>query len=1272
MNKKLTNLLGIFLLAVLIFTFIGHALQKQPVGSNSLLSLNVSDLAVGQVNSLNSKRDTLYLNGIWQFVPELSSGSQPPRAGWGEIWVPGDWRQENQSDAPGLAKRGTGPEWEDFNSQELSKAWYQRQIDIPAGWNGRQILIDLGRVSTDAVVYVNGIKCGGVDWPYGAVDITKAVTPGRSATLSILVVAATDEQEKTVIMGPTETYKTKANLASRGLIGEVRLLSFPKGPHVSDLFVQTSTRKGAIALDIELKGVTQAGTAELTALMLDESGKVERQFTTKAQVQARSEQTLKVQWNWSRPRLWDIGQPNLYTLRLRVQGAGIDDEYDQKFGFREFWIEGRKFYLNGTELRLRPMLLEEEWRGWGPGIPEVADRMIDGYFWAGFNIAQLWPWNHDERGRWHFRELFAERADLKGFPLIAAALDATAKSYADNWDKSTGKQAWEPRMVMDLRRYRNHPSILIWGSSPNFFGHSDDQNPRRLGKKKLEGTINQVEDDRMKRLIPVGDNVAATIQKYDPTRPVLLHQGGAAGDIYALNNYLNLIPLQEREEWLSEWSQHGDMPYMAVEFGTPLHTTMMRGRNGFIGSITSEPWMTEFSAIYFGKEAYQLETPAYRQKVRELFVQDQKYQGWNGTRELNFAPAFQKLQQLFSTNTWRSWRTFGISGGMIPWNQGHGWEISDAGRETVGIGKFEPGRRGPYLEKVSKSMWYQYQPQAYTIYPGGQAILKNNGPTLAWIAGAKDEFVAKDHSWEAGQKLQKQVVLLNDTRTKQEFSLNWQVLVGGQKVGDGSKSGTIAPAGTLFLPVEVSLPDRFDRKVDGEVKLTARIGQFNQEDRFAFRVFPKLSKATGTVTVFDPVGKTTAMLKQLGYTVVPWDGAATASLLVIGREAFSANLGKLPGDLEAFVRNGGRAIAFTQNPSWLRKTLGFRVAPHLSRRVFPVGEAHPALGGLDGEDLRDWRGESTLVEAYPDTLMLREHPYKRYGWHWGNRGAVASASVEKPHRSAWRPILESEFDLAYSPLMELDYGKGRLILTTLDLEDHAPLDAGAAKLAQQVIQYAAGAPLSPKATQVIFLGSEEEGKKLDALGVIYQRAQMLDQKAQLAIIGAEVNLSDGELRSFLQGGRKVFFLPRRSASGVLGVSLQEVKEFGGSLKVPQWPEVAGLSASDLRSRSFYKTWLIKSGGEVGAEGLLSRVKVGSGVAIFSQIDPDALNADQKTYFRFTRWRQTRATAQVLANLGASFKGDGNFFKLTPNPDFYHPDYRKDPELGDNPYRYYRW
>jgi hypothetical protein len=49
------------------------------------------------------------------------------------------------------------------------------------------------------------------------------------------------------------------------------------------------------------------------------------------------------------------------------------------------------------------------------------------------------------------------------------------------------------------------------------------------------------------------------------------------------------------------------------------------------------------------------------------------------------------------------------------------------------------------------------------------------------------------------------------------------------------------------------------------------------------------------------------------------------------------------------------------------------------------------------------------------------------------------------------------------------------------------------------------------------------------------------------------------------------------------------------------------------------------------------------VAIFCQVDPDRFHADEKTYFHYTRWRSTRAVAQLLANLGASFPVDSRIF-----------------------------
>ena len=227
------------------------------------------------------------------------------------------------------------------------------------------------------------------------------------------------------------------------------------------------------------------------------------------------------------------------------------------------------------------------------------------------------------------------------------------------------------------------------------------------------------------------------------------------------------------------------------------------------------------------------------------------------------------------------------------------------------------------------------------------------------------------------------------------------------------------------------------------------------------------------------------------------------------------------------MRAGGRAMICAQDPQWMTQALGWRVCPHVSRRVFPM--ISPFTRALDADDLRDWAGNSTLIEPYPkyEGEYLRgnerEQPYA--GWHWGNRGAVTSAAIEKPHRSGWRPLLECEFDMAYTPLMVLDYGNGRLIVCTLDLEDCVAPDPAARRVAGCIIDYALHAPLSPRLGKVVYLGGAEDAAWLDRIGVDYQRSATLDTSADLLLVGRGTEIDVPALTAYLENGGRVFFLP---------------------------------------------------------------------------------------------------------------------------------------------------
>ncbi len=1209
----------------------------------------------------NAKRSHASLDGIWRFTPARVGEAGPPKLGWGFINVPGSWAGWQDEDRSAnlvvstrlrspVVIRGTGPQWDQYeDGSRVVSAWYKRQVQIPANWDGCGISLRFDRVCTDGMAFVNGKECGQVPWPWGSVDITRAVTPGKTAEICVLVAAIADSEMvghfwQNAFMAVTYS---AARLKTRGLTGSVYLESRSSDACVSDIFIRTSTRKKNVSLDVDLSGLKQAGQVHFVAEMLNGKGEVEENFAADAGVEAKPAQTVTVSWPWTSPRLWDVDQPELYTLRLTVTGAGMDDQFSQEFGFREFWIEGRQFYLNGTVIHLRQPCFHN-----GP-LGEVGD-----------NFSELGTWNPDTRGDDSDAGTELDRADHKGYLTAVYVLDANRymRDPSGNFIWKQNQQRALERAAVWIRHYRKHPSAVMWISGANFFNNAVDMDPRHVGRHGWAAS-----DKRWQELLANAGEMFAEIKKLDPTRVYYSHEGSDTGDLHSANCYLDILPLQEREEWLSAWAENGEMPITMTEFGTPVECTFLRGRDGFGTNITSEPLLTEFTAIYFGVDAYTKEGTEYRQYLHDQFLGGTLYKSFQD--HLDPFPDNHMIQDLFRTNTWRSWRTAGLPGGLRTWS----WVQDD-------------------LKEV-------------------------NFPTLAWIAGHPEAYTAKDHHFNAGQKFEKQIVLINDMRQPQTFRATWIATVGGNTVGKGELRGKLAISEIRKIPIEIQAPQlNVGSKADGQITLTATIGEATHHDNFAFRVFGAYQAAGERIAIVDPDGLTSKMLTDLGYALHAWKDAAP--LVVIGRNGLKDDPA-LAARLEPYVRAGGRALIFAQDPAWMAAALGWRVCPNVVRRVFPVPNS-PFAQEIDANDLRDWTGSSKLIAACPEYVgdyhrgNEGEQPYA--GWHWGNRGGVTSAAIEKPHRSGWTPLLECEFDLAYLPLMELNYGNGRLIVCTLDLEDHVAQDPAARLMAKRVVDYAQHGPLAPRVNKVVYIGSAAGAAWLDRVGVVYQHSDKLDADIGLVLVGPDASLNTAGLNTYLEQGGRAFFLPCAQAHGWLGTQLTAVAgDFAGSLSVPDWPEAKGLSASDLRWRTFLDrpAWILSGGTKIGAGGLLGRKTVGKGVAIFCQVDPDRFDADEKTYFRYTRWRTTRAVAQLLANLRASFAVDNRVFQprqtiLNPNPmwlgpngdrsghdceppipdrllslpptampegaevGYYHPDYRTDFPMGDNPYRYYRF
>jgi beta-galactosidase len=1039
---------------------------------------------------------------------------------------------------------------------------------------------------------------------------------------------------------------SKATLATRGITGDVILHRRPQGMHISDVFVKTSVRRSSIEPEIEVSGIVAVPSLQIINRVFDEKGKVVKTFSQKATLSSTAAlQVFNTDSYWQNPKFWDLDQPQMYQLHtLIISNGKLIDEYVQEFGFREFWIEGKNFYLNGTRINLRPTLDPP-----GDGMGELIAASIDGIRNAGFNFAELWPTNFDQRGEIRdWREVMAA-ADKKGFLLSGVALPFSFyivdHTFAHTWEKPGVKETWEQRMVYELRKQRNHPSVIMWGSSANFFGHAQDQNPLHIGQS---GWIKN--DDFWQRNATAAQDAIQTIKKHDPTRPVFTHHGAYVGDVHTLNFYLSLTPLQEREEWLSHYSRFGKMPFMAIEFGTPLHCTFLRGRNGFGNNIRTEPLVTEFVAMYGGSAAYKQETDEYRSLIRKNFLGGQQYQPWSNPVEMERLPAFQQLQHLFSKNTWRSYRTWGISGGMVPWHRGHGWVPDTTVKGTAQMPAFKGGRKGFYFPEVDKKKLKYLQPGGWVTMPAGQAIMENNNDVLAYIAGGEHNFAAKDHHFQEGSRVSKQLLFFNDTRVPQTCQWEARAQLGGKVLERQS--------GTMLLPVGEKGSKSFwfqlpagqkQWKQDGNILLTATINGKTLRDTFSFRSFRKSTEATNKeVVVFDPEGKTSFMLQSLGFTVRPWQGDTTVPFVVMGRNAMLQQY-QHPASLEAYVRKGGKLLLMNQHPDSVAHKKGFRTSQFISRNVFLVDSLHPLVAGLDDSDFRNWNGESRLTEAYPDYVNApvkkgsSEIPY--YGWHWGNQGGVATGALEKPHRSGWRPLLQCEFDMAYSPLMELPYGKGQVVWSNLDLEDHFAQDVVAATMAGRLIRYMDTLRPLPRTTEIILLGTPKDAALLDDLGLVYRKNDKITEKTGLLLVGDIDALQQEAVTAFARKGGNVLVLPRTAPGQFLGAQFETNTAFNGGYHIPRWTEAAGLSVSDTRYRTGCSSIVVKGGvDETGANGLLGKKSVGKALSCLHNFDPNRFHADSVTYFRYTRWRQTRALAQVLSNLGATFLMDKAIFE----------------------------
>jgi beta-galactosidase len=1203
------------------------------------------------IHKLSETRERIILNDQWKF--RVSDGTNTSDEG--SIRVPGAWYARNRKSIDGVVVAGSSDLWKTLNN--INYGIYETEIEIPRGWAGREVLLNIDQLNTDAVVFVNNNKCGTASWPRGQVSLNQHIKPGEKNTIKIDVYATTENNVFEIVDAQYKVAQLKSNLSVKGLAGDIWLETRARNSYVEDVFIRTSVRKKTIDIDVDVVLPPVSNNLVFEVMIKDSGGEVVKKLSTRKSMSGTGKVTLGD--TWENPKLWDHLQPNLYTMYLKIKGKGIMDEYAQEFGFREFWIQGKQLYLNNKLYNLR-LYASGGWET-GMGMAEMVKNNIDDLIQMNHNTISFSPVSQNRKGVTNYIDYFIDYADKTGVtctcPLPFFPTDEKA------WANPKEINKWKENVILEWRRFKNHPSVIVFSLGANRMMFVDDQNPIRLGNTP-----------NMKRPAPqTWQNAAEILHRMDPTRYFIHHSGANAGDIYNLNCYLNLIPLQEREEWLTVWNKEGDTPIMMVEFGLPIFLNLLRGRYGFAQAEQTEAFLTEYCAIYFGAQSYQMETDYYRKKLMNALPKILKKTiiSWD---DVEYEKIYQKLHVLFIRNTYKSWRTYSIPGGMGGWFARGGMSEWGSGPYKTSPA-FRAGRIGPWLSQIPVSEGRH--PDRDIIKDRYDAITYGQSPLLVYIGGSKTAVTEKDHHFFPGDTVQKQVVFINDTRNVVTVSATVDITFKGEKLKSYSFNQSLQVGEVNTIPFEFTLPEVLS-KTDGQIHLSATSEKFSMKDEFTFRVYPALKKTGEELLIFDPEGATSKLLTLLGYSLKQWDGKSSGTLLVIGRNAIAR--ATLPGSIEEFMKHGGKAIVFSQERKYYRENLGMRICEHVTRRCY-VTESQKENSineGFDNDDLRDWNGSGTLV-PWEDCRAMLNTPLVRttYGWHWGNRGSVSSASVEKPHFGSFRPIIESEFALNYSPLMEFSSGNGMLLMCTFDVEGRDKEDPVAHLIVSRMISYFNKTVPTPK-MPTYYIGDAAGRNFLTRLGVIFNETSKIPSSAGLVIIGNSVKFKDDDLNKFLENGGNVLFLKQNENNLPLGYRMEN-DIYKPVLNIPASGAFTGLSCSDFHIRVDIPVKKITNGpGEISANGYTACLTRGKGTCVLFQLTPEDLNENENPIFRYSIWRLTHTWSQIISNLGGSFSQDVKIIKMdkpeTMNKDlsFYILPYREGLDYGDDPYRYFRW
>ena len=1251
-------------------------------------------------------RERICLNGLWQWQPAEARSEQVPAGKWGWFKVPGCWPGITDYMQKDCQTVFAHPSWKGEKLGEVTSAWYQREITIPSQWSGRRITLALEYLNSFAVVWVDGRKAGEIRFPGGEADLTSVCLPDSKHRLSLLVVAM---PLKGVMLSYGDTFgarQVQGTVERRGLCGDVFLVGTPAGAHLADVKVSTSVRQWEITFEAQPQNLAADGLYALHAQVSDH-GRSVGEFTSQAFKAADlKDGRIAFTESWKPEKLWDTHTPkNMYELQLSLLDGGgkvLDAALPERFGFREFWIDGRDFYLNGSRIFLCAVPLDNAQIGAAWATYEGARESLERLKSFGINFVYTHNYGCEPGAHLSFAEVL-RAADDEG--MLVSFSQPHFGQYQWKSPDADQTNGYARHAEFYVRVADNHPSVVFYSMSHNATGTEEEMNPDMIDG--VQDVRNQWSGNNVKQAL----RAEAIVKRLDPSRIVYHHSSGNLGSMHTANFYANFAPIQEMSDWFEHWATKGVKPVFLCEYGVPIFWDWMMYRGWYKGARTfgsaQVPWefcLAEWDAQFFGDSAYKL-TDLEKECLRweaKRFRAGQTWHRWDYPRNAIESPDFEQrntVMALYLTDNLRAFRTWGISA-FCPWDHGTYWTLREGAKPArkdlkVDWDKLQrPGFSPDYIDSQMEWINTAYERSDWVPTAAGQALIRNNLPLLAYLGGQPAAFTSKDHNFYPGDTIEKQLIVINNSRQRVSCACRWSLAL--PEPASGRKEVSVETGQQAHVPLSFVLPAQTQ---PGRYELSATVRFSNgetQADTFAIDVLPRPTTLQEglRIALFDPKGETTKLLSALGIQCAPVDANADLSafdLLIVGKASLSMDS---PAPNVARVRDGLKVILFEQTSEVLEQRFGFRVAEYGLRWVFKRVPDHPLLAGIRDEHLRNWRGEATLL---PSRLQYeigpRHAPQVQWCdiqvtrlWRAGNRGNVASVLLEKPARGDFMPILDGGFSLQFSPLLEYREGKGIMLFCQMDVTGRTESDPAAERLVRNILQYVA--TWKPALSRKVLYAGDPAGKwHLEHAGIApgtYQGGKLSTDHVLVMGSGGGKTLAShaAAIADFLKAGGNVLAvgLDEQEANAVLPFKVRmKNAEYIATFFEPFGNDslLAGVSPADVHNRDPRSLPLVSGGATVIGNGVLAKAQDAN--VVFCQLAPYEISDHGEQYnVRKTYRKASFLMMRLLANLG----GAGS----TPILERFHRPVEKAktearwreglyldvPQEWDDPYRFFCW